>query len=202
MEAIAAIEALRPDLVLLDVQMPELDGFDVVEALGARMPPVLFVTAHDEFALRAFDVHAVDYLLKPCSQARFDEALRRAELRVGPSPAQLQALVAARPRRQRWLIRSGNRVSVIAPEDIDYIEADDYCCQVHVGNETHVMRESLVNLERQLDPARFMRIHRSAIVNLERVRRLDGDTLWVGAKTLSVSRRRRSELARLLGRAR
>jgi two-component system LytT family response regulator len=204
-EAIAAIETLAPDLVILDVQMPELDGFDVVECLGAAMPPVLFLTAYDEFALRAFEIHAVDYLLKPCSQARFDEALRRAELRLGDrAAATLQPILAARA-RDRWLIRRGQRVIVVPLEDIDWIAADDYCCTVHVGDESHVMRESLRNLEQRLDPGRFVRVHRSAIVNLERVSEIRGGadlTIVVGRHLLPVSRRRRAELLRRLGRAR
>lgn len=198
--------------MLLDVQMPEIDGFDVIEWVGAAaMPPVLFLTAYDDHALRAFEVHAVDYLMKPCSRPRFAEALRRVELRLGEragaQAAALRALSADRTaQRGRVLVRCGARVAVVAVDDIDWIEADDYCCTLHVGDQSHVMRDSLRSFEARLDPARFVRIHRSTIVNLERVTEVRGGAgeliVRVGRDELPVSRRRRGELERRLGRAR
>ena len=212
-DAVAMVEDTRPDVLLLDVQMPELDGFGVIAELAAP-PPTIFVTAHDSFAVRAFETHALDYLLKPVGEQRFDAALARLRreladhrtLELGRRMADLIASVGARPaaHRARLVARLGDRSTVIAVADIDWIEAQDYCAAVHVGDAVHVVRHSLTALEAELDPAQFVRIHRGAMVNLARIRELHhgGGELAVvlhsGAR-LPVSRRRREALERLLG---
>jgi two-component system LytT family response regulator len=212
-DAIAVVEATRPDVLLLDVQMPELDGFAVIAALGAP-PPTIFVTAHDAFAVRAFETCALDYLLKPVGEQRFDAAfvrLRRelADHRAADLARRLADLVGTvgpRPpaRRERLVARLGDRSTVIAVDDIDWIEAQDYCAAVHVAGAVHVVRHSLAALEAELDPARFVRVHRNAMVNLARIRELHhgaGELVVVlhGGDRLPVSRRRREALERLLG---
>jgi len=209
-EAVAAVEAEVPDVLLLDVQMPELDGFGVIAEL-ATPPPTIFVTAHDSFAVRAFETHALDYLMKPVAEARFDAAIDRlrrasADHRAAELARRMAALLdtvgARQPVAERLVARLGDRSTVIAVRDIDWIEAQDYCAAVHVGDAVHVVRQSLSALEGQLDPARFVRIHRGALVNVERVRGLiHGPELMVvldGAR-LPVSRRRREALEKLLG---
>ncbi|MFL5537814.1 MAG: LytR/AlgR family response regulator transcription factor [Longimicrobiaceae bacterium] len=188
-EAVAAIAGLRPDLVLLDVQMPEMDGFEVLRAVGpARMPVVVFVTAFDRFALRAFDVAAVDYLLKPFDDERFDLAVARAKHAVRNAEAgelgrRLMRLVerqgapadaapSTEPARHatRLVVKSAGRTVFVRVDEVDWIEADDYYAKLHVAGKTHLLRETMGSLEARLDPARFFRVHRSAIVNLDRVR--------------------------------
>ena len=182
--AIAEIEGLRPDVVFLDVQMPELDGFDVIEAVGpSRMPLVVFVTAYDQYALDAFRVRALDYLLKPFEDERFRDTLARARARLeetrqrGAPDSRLEALVAdiAATRRhvQRLVVRSGGRVFFLRVDDLDWIEAADNYVRLHVGRASHLLRETLKQLEQRLDPERFVRIHRSAIVNLDRIQELE-----------------------------
>ena len=221
----AAVDAIRerePDLVLLDIQMPEMDGFEVVRAVGpARMPPVVFVTAYDEFALRAFEVHALDYLLKPFDDDRFHAALGRAKalVRQGDSESLTRRLLTLLDQRsgagsatdQVWLTRLVVRktgTSLFVPvEQIDWIESADYCVKIHTGGRAHVIREALQRLEQRLDPARFFRAHRSAIVNLDRVREVQpafhGDFVLVlhDGTRIKLSRSRRSELERRLGQA-
>ena len=228
-EAIDVIRAMTPDLVLLDIQMPELDGFDVVRAVGAdRMPPVIFVTAFDRFAVRAFDVSAVDYLLKPFDDERFALALERAKRAVrhpGQSDvaAQLAGLLrmvqAQRPAEQsaapgsvdrgetrRLVIRLPGRTLFVPYRDIAWIEGADYYARVHVGRKAHLLRESLRSLADRLDPQQFVRIHRSAIVNVARVRELrvgdgtDGIAVLDDGTELRVGRGRRSVLEQLLER--
>jgi two-component system LytT family response regulator len=167
-EAIAEIRRSRPDLLFLDVQMPECDGFDVLELLGGDAPStIIFVTAHDEYALQAFDAGALDYLLKPFDDARFDRALTRAKERL--------ALYAARKqeRSDRLVIKSPGQVLFVNMADIDWIEAADYYACIHIGEQTHILRRSLQDLERDLGEERFARIHRSIIVNLNRVSGLE-----------------------------
>ncbi len=176
-DAVKAVVELQPDLIFLDIQMPRLDGFEVLELIGGHAA-VIFVTAHDEFALRAFEVHAVDYLLKPFSADRFAQALARARQRIlSGEPAALEGLVAAsRGRRkplERVLVRDGSRVHVIAVESIDYVEAqDDYVC-FKCGAKSYLKQQPMNELESLLDPARFLRIHRSYILNVERLARLE-----------------------------
>ncbi|HEX6068627.1 MAG TPA: LytTR family DNA-binding domain-containing protein [Longimicrobiaceae bacterium] len=181
-EAAQAIVNERPDVVLLDVQMPGLTGFDVVEALGAEdLPVVIFVTAHDEFALRAFEAHAIDYLLKPVAPERFQAALERARAQVahrrnnGGDP-DLRALLQSLSRRDgypdRFAVRVGHRLIFVRVEGIDWIGAEgNYAC-LHSGKHSHLIRETMSALEKRLDPARFLRIHRSTIVNIDRVREM------------------------------
>jgi two-component system LytT family response regulator len=177
-EAIAAIEQQAPDLVFLDVQMPEIDGFDVIEAVGvARMPLVIFVSAFEAHALRAFDVRALDYLLKPFARARFEAALSRAktELRLGPSARFAGALadLMSRPQvspRDRLLVRDGDRIHVVPLHDLDWIQAAGNYVELHAGGKSHLMRSTLAALEERLDPGRFVRVHRDTIVQVERIR--------------------------------
>ena len=177
-EAVKAVAELSPDLVFLDVQMPKLNGFEVLELLG-RSVPVVFTTAYDQYALRAFEVHAVDYLLKPFDERRFSEALSRARTRLQahqPS-AEVEALVtAARPRHgsvERVLIRDGSQVHVIPVEKIDYVEAqDDYVCFKSEGRQ-YLKDQTMAALETTLDPARFVRIHRSYLLNIDRISRVE-----------------------------
>jgi two-component system LytT family response regulator len=199
MEALAEIRRKKPELVFLDVQMPECDGFDVLEQLGAEMPAALvFVTAYDHYALRAFEAGALDYLLKPYDDARFGRALERAKERI--------ALGKEAPRKiERLAIKNAGEVLFLKISEIDWIEAADYYVCLHVGAETHLLRRSMAEVEQELEKAAFCRIHRSAIVNLERVRRLeiseDGGTdvvLKNGAR-LRLSRRYRKELQRRMG---
>jgi two-component system, LytTR family, response regulator len=167
-EAVEVIRTCKPDLVFLDVQMPECGGFDVLELLGADLPPtIIFVTAFDEYALRAFEAGALDYLLKPFDDARFARALRRAKERLAhyaplrPQPA------------QRLVVRSPGRLLFVDVADIDWIEAASYYACLHVGGSTHIIRRTLAELERDLGEERFIRIHRSIIVNLERIHGLE-----------------------------
>lgn len=166
--AVDEIRKSRPDLVFLDVQMPECDGFDVLELLGGDLPPaIVFVTAYDEYALRAFDAGALDYLLKPFDDARFGRALNRAKERLAHH-------LTPKPRAaERLVVRSQGRVLFLTVTDIDWVEAAGYYACLHVGNDTHVLRRSLAELERDLGEEQFARIHRSIIVNLERVRGLE-----------------------------
>ncbi len=175
-EAVRAVGDVQPDLLLLDVQMPKLDGFDVLE-LVARDVLVIFVTAHDEFALRAFDVHAVDYLMKPVAVARLVEAIGRARLRKtadGVSPPALRA--AARPGGgplERVVIRDGAHVHVLPVEKIDYAEAQDDYVAFRANGKTLLKEQTLGDLEAQLDARRFVRIHRSYLLNIERLARVE-----------------------------
>ena len=177
-DAVKAVAELAPDLVFLDVQMPRLDGFEVLELIG-RQVPVIFTTAYDQYALRAFEVHAVDYLLKPFSEERFAEALSRARGRLAAHEpaADVEALVAeGRPRQgavERVLIRDGSQVHVLPAEKIDYVEAqDDYVCFKSEGRQ-FLKDQTMSALEAQLDPARFVRIHRSYFLNIDRIAKVE-----------------------------
>jgi two-component system LytT family response regulator len=199
-EAIAEIRKVRPDLVFLDVQMPECGGFDVVELLGSDLPPtVIFVTAYDEYAIRAFEVGALDYLLKPFDDARFGRALNRAKERLAQSAPQ-----QPRP-AERLVIKNPGQVLFLNVSDIDWIEAAGYYACLHVGGDTHVMRRSLSELERDLGDGRFVRIHRSTIVNVDRIGGLelqDGGEYEVVLKSkvrLRLSRRFRKRLQDCMG---
>jgi two-component system, LytTR family, response regulator len=175
-EAVKAVAEHKPDLLFLDVQMPKLSGFDVLELIE-RDIAVIFVTAYDQYAMKAFEVHAVDYLLKPIGRERFEEALARAKKRVGdklPSVGQIAA--AARPPQQyleRLVVRDGTRVTLIPTTKLDYVEAqDDYVALASQGAK-HLKQQTIAGVEAGLDPARFVRIHRSYIVNFERVVRIE-----------------------------
>jgi two-component system, LytTR family, response regulator len=180
-DAVKMAEELPCDLLLLDVQMPKLSGFEVMELLGARAPAVIFVTAHDEFAVQAFQIHAVDYLLKPVEPARLQQALQRARERLRdpvPDRAALSAKVAlaARPPGQwleRVVIREGTRVHVVSAQAVDFIEAQDDYLVIAAGDKRYRKQQTLAQLETQLDPTRFVRIHRSFVLNVERIARIE-----------------------------
>jgi two-component system LytT family response regulator len=199
-EAIDAIKKSRPDLLFLDVQMPGCGGFDVLEMLGGDLPPaIIFVTAYDEYALRAFDAGALDYLLKPFDDARFRRALARAKDKLVHYTTQ-RAQTA-----QRLVVKSKGEVLFLNSMDVDWIEAVGYYACLHVGEFTHIMRRTLLDLERDLDEAKFMRIHRSIIVNLERIHGLElqnGGDYEVVLKSnvrLRLSRRFRKRLQDRMG---
>jgi two-component system LytT family response regulator len=208
-EAVKAVSDLRPDVLLLDVQMPKLDGFEVLE-LVARDVAVVFTTAYDEYALRAFDVHAVDYLLKPFSAERLTEALTRARARLGrgersPSPDAVALTRPAPGSATRILVRDGPRVHVIPLEKIDYVQAqDDYVCFWSEGKE-YLKDQTLGEVEASLDPARFVRIHRSYLLSLDRLVRVELDkrdnrvAVLTGGQRLPVSRTGYSRLNRVIG---
>jgi two-component system LytT family response regulator len=214
-EAVKLVDELSPDLVLLDIQMPKLSGFEVLELLGERAPAVIFVTAYDEFALRAFEVHAVDYLLKPVEPPRLKSALERATARLkntaaspAPSAQTTQALLtAARPpgaRLDRVLIREDSKVLVIPVDRLDYIEAQDDYLWFNADGKRHRKQQTMSDLESQLDAARFVRIHRSYLLNIDRLSRLElySKDSWLAILTsgahLPVSRAGHARLKELI----
>jgi two-component system LytT family response regulator len=231
--AVAAIEQTEPDLLLLDIQMPEMDGFEVLQAVGPEsMPHVIFVTAYDQFAVKAFDVHALDYLLKPFADDRFFDAIKRAkqtirsaDIRVlrsrlsellaetkSEEPSPLPMLYRTRssgvPRSSyltRIAVKETGRTVLVRIEEIDWIEAANYCAKLHTSKKIHVIRESLKALEQQLDPTRFFRVSRSAIVNLDRIQEIQpfargSQMIFLKNGTrITMSRSRREALERLLG---
>jgi two-component system, LytTR family, response regulator len=180
--AVRMIRELGPDLVFLDIQMPELDGFAVLRQIGASaMPVTIFVTAHDRFAVQAFDAHAVDYLLKPIARARFELALARAEQRIAGTLdraelrrvlANLERAAATRGYADRLAVPDRGRIHFVAVRDIGWIEADGNYARIHARGREHELRETLAALEDKLDPADFVRIHRSTIVNVHRIREI------------------------------
>ena len=200
LDAIEEIRKSKPDLVFLDVQMPECGGFDVLELLGNDLPPtIIFVTAYDEYALRAFEAGALDYLLKPFDDARFGRALSRAK-------EKLAHYLPPQPRApERLVVRSRGQVLFVSVADIDWIEAAGYYACLHVGSDTHILRRSLSELEQDLGDEKFVRIHRSLVVNLERIRGLElqtGGEYEVVLKSrvrLRLSRRYRKRLQDRLG---
>ena len=215
-QAVAAIQTQRPDLVFLDVQMPRLGGLEVCAAIAdGAMPLVIFVTAYDQHALQAFEVHAIDYLLKPFDRERFQKSLRHArdQLRRGDSglsnphlAALLENLKPAAKQRDRLAFKSNGRVLFVRIEEIDWIEADGNYVQLRVGNVSHQLRETISGLETQLPGDRFMRISRSVIVNLDRIKELQpmfyGDyaVILQGGARLTLSRNFRDRLEKLLER--
>ena len=209
--AVTAILAARPDLVFLDVQMPERDGFAVVKALPpGALPAILFVTAHDKYALRAFDVHAVDYLLKPFTAERFRTALARARERIEKRTADaglanLAETLRTRPTYlSRVPVRSGGRTVFVDLAAVDWLEAADNYVRLQVGHREYLVRETLASLEAQLDPERFVRIHRSVIVQADRVAELrptshgDAEVTLRDGTRLAVSRTCRERLSTAL----
>jgi len=223
-EAVKAINTLSPDLIFLDIQMPEMDGFDVLERVGpAHIQAIIFVTAFDQYALKAFDVHALDYLLKPFDDERFARALDRAKSQIAAREInqlseRLLALLEARETERkgskgeeryltRLMIKASSRVMLLKVDEIDFIEADGNYAKLHTGRKTHLLREKMNDLEGRLDPAKFVRIHRSIIVNLERIKEMhphfNGDYVVVleDGRQLKLSRTRREQLeARLINR--
>ncbi len=216
-EAVNAIKGLSPDLLFLDIQMPEMDGFDVLEKVGAdKIHAIIFVTAFDQYALKAFEVHALDYLLKPFDDLRFEKALQQAKSQIEQREinklskkllALLEDRVSDREHRaqektylHRLMIKLANRVLLLKVADIDWIEADGNYAKLHVGNKAHMLREKMHDLESQLDPDTFVRVHRSIIVNLDRIKELhphfNGDYVIVLADgtQLRLSRSRREQL--------
>ena len=174
-EAVKAIAEHKPNLIFLDVQMPKLTGFDVLELIGTDIP-IIFVTAYDEYAMRAFDVHAVDYLLKPVGRQRFEEAIDRAKGRIGKMPEGHALAAAARDPQhfvERLVVRDGTRVTVIPIAKLDYAEAQDDYVALATAGAKHLKQQTIASLEAALDPSRFVRIHRSYIVNFERVTRIE-----------------------------
>jgi two-component system, LytTR family, response regulator len=196
LEAIEEIRKSKPDLVFLDVQMPECSGFDVLEKLKTDdfLPVIVFVTAYDEYALRAFDAGALDYLLKPFDDARFTLAMQRARQKIAALPAEQPQEIP------RLTLRSAGHVVYVPIPDIDWVEAADYYVCLHVGPKSHLLRQSMAELEQELDCKIFCRIHRSAIVNLRRVRALEVncageyEVVLESGKKLRLSRRFRKEL--------
>jgi two-component system, LytTR family, response regulator len=184
-EAVAAIRESSPDLLFLDVQMPEMDGFAVVRNIGAEnMPAVVFVTAHDQYAIRAFEINALDYLLKPVMEERFVQTLVRAKCRisarvVADSSQQiislLETIASPRSYLKRLAVRSAGKTEFVDVEDVDWIEAAENYAEVHAGRVTHLLHVTMNTLEKSLDPDNFLRIHRSIIVNLRRIKNLQSD---------------------------
>jgi two-component system LytT family response regulator len=178
--AVELIDRMTPDLVFLDVQMPQMDGFEVARALKASTPAVVFVTAYEEYALRAFEIHALDYLLKPFSPERFRAALSHAraqlserhETSLGRHVLSLLPGAAPRPARDRLVVKAAGRIHFVRTADIDWCEASGNYVRLHAGSDTHLVRETMSRLEAGLDPARFARIHRCTIVNVDRIQEL------------------------------
>jgi len=216
-EAVKAINTLSPDLIFLDIQMPEMDGFDVLAHVGPEhIQAIIFVTAFDQYALKAFDVHALDYLLKPFDDERFARALERAKSQIAAREInqlseRLLALLEEREtertgakREERYLtrlmIKASSRMMLLKVDEIDFIEADGNYAKLHTGRKTHLLREKMNDLEGRLDPAKFVRIHRSIIVNLERIKEMhphfNGDYVVVleDGRQLRLSRTRREQL--------
>jgi two-component system LytT family response regulator len=214
LQAIDAIRMLAPDLVLLDIEMPGIDGFEVIEAVGPEaMPPVIFVTAHGEHALRAFQVHALDYVLKPISAPRFAECFRVARARLhasapGANETALRSLLAARGReqyRRRFLVRRRDRLVVVGVDEVDLIESAGNYVRLDCGDHASLFRATIASLERELDPSQFLRIHRSLIVRIDRVGCLERDgqgellAALKNGRCVPVQRRYSEQLRQALG---
>lgn len=219
-EAIVAIEAHRPDLVFLDVQMPELDGFEVLANVEPEaMPRVIFVTAYDQYALKAFEVHALDYLLKPYDRERFQGSLEHARTELGRTAGErptgremnrqlaalLQDLGERRPRYpDRLVIKNAGRVVFLKVDDLDWVDAAGNYVRLHSGGESLLLRDTMSHVEQRLDPERFLRVHRSTIVNVDRIKELQqqfhGDYVVIlkGGQRLTLSRSYRDRLQHLL----
>ena len=214
-EARRIVRAERPDLVFLDIQMPEEDGFGLIGSLDAEeRPAVVFVTAYDEHALRAFEVHAVDYLLKPFDRERLQVALERGREAIARNDGDvldeqlrlmLQELRSEKPHLDRFVIRSVGRIVFVDAQDVEWIEASGNYVRLHLGKESHLLRETMSSLEARLDPRRFARIHRSTIVNVGRIKELhhifhgDYSVLLRDGTRLTLSRGYREQFERIVG---
>jgi len=222
-EAVAQIEQLQPDLVFLDVQMPDLDGFGLVKAISVeRLPVIVFVTAYDQYAIRAFECHALDYLLKPFDDERFEKTLEWAKAQIERDQIhhlgkRMMALLEDFPgkranqsaststHRSQLMIKSGGRVIFIKADEIDWIEAEGCYARLHTGRQSHLLRETMSALESQLDPQNFLRIHRSTIINRDRIRELQPQThgdytvVLQDGTQLRLSRSYRDKLSALFG---
>jgi two-component system LytT family response regulator len=215
-DAIAAVESLSPDLLLLDIEMPEKDGFAVLEAIPPEeMPVVIFVTAYDQYAVRAFEVYALDYLLKPFDRERFERALARAKAQLlgektGEVSRQILAALEEIKNRtvylERLVIKANGHVFFLKAEEIDWVEAEGNYVRLHTSKESYLLRDTISALESQLDPRKFLRVHRSAIVNIDRVQEMQpwfhGEYRIIlhGGAQLTLSRSYRDKLHELLGR--
>lgn len=216
-EAIEAIYKHSPDLVFLDVQMPEIDGFGVLEGLDAEhLPAIVFVTAYDQYALQAFEVHALDYLLKPFDKERFQTSLERARDLIKKKKnddvnekllSLLQNLKIDKKRPDRLVVKTGGRVFFLKTDEIDWIEAAGNYVRLHIGNEAHLLRDTMSSIQKKLDAAQFIRIHRSTFVNIERIKELQpwfhGEYVVIlkDGTQLTMSRSYRNNLPELLGKA-
>jgi two-component system, LytTR family, response regulator len=213
-EALEAIRTHAPDLIFLDVQMPELGGFEVLEALGRDIPRVIFVTAYDQYAVRAFEVHALDYLLKPFDQERFDISWQRARAQIlrdrdGGTDQRILALLeemkAGKKYLERLVIKASGRIYFLETAEIDWIEAEGNYVSVHSAKKSHLLRETISSLESQLDPKKFLRIHRSSIVRIDRIQELQpwfhGEyrIILQNGTQLTLSRNYRDKLQEALG---
>jgi len=214
-EAVKSLKTSKTDLLFLDIQMPGRDGFEVIEEIGpANMPITVFVTAHNEHAVNAFEVHALDYLVKPIERKRLEHTLVRVKERIqleeafaareqiSSAVAALRQLASSPERPERFLTRSGNTASVVSVSDIEWIEAADYYVCLHAGGKRHLLRESIRVLEAKLDPKKFIRLHRSAIVNLDYVREIHRDGQaegWVLLSTGAQVRLNRNGSRKLMG---
>lgn len=213
-EALEAIRTHSPDLIFLDVQMPELGGFEVLEALGKEIPRVIFVTAYDQYAVRAFEVHALDYLLKPFDQERFDISWQRARAQIlrerdGGRDQRILALLeemkAGNKYLERLVIKASGRIYFLETAEIDWIEAEGNYVSVHCAKKAHLLRETISSLESQLDPKKFLRIHRSSIVRIDRIQELQpwfhGEyrIILQNGTQLTLSRNYRDKLQEALG---
>ncbi|HSE43469.1 MAG TPA: LytTR family DNA-binding domain-containing protein [Acidobacteriota bacterium] len=214
-QATDAIRKLSPDLVFLDIQMPRMDGFEVLKSLqGENMPHVIFVTAYDRYAIQAFEVHALDYLLKPFDTERFEEAITRAKAQIQQDRnrtlnkglyALLEEMKTPPRYLERLVIKASGRVFFLKTEEIDWIEAQGKYVSIHAGKDEHLVREGMNTLENELDPKKFVRIHKSTIVNVDRIQQLQtwfhGDyrVILHNGTTLTLSRRYRQRLDELLG---
>ncbi len=215
-EAVTSIVEVNPDLVFLDVQMPEMDGFTTLETLGAaNLPQIVFVTAYEQHAIRAFEIHALDYLLKPFDQSRFDIAMARVEEKftdreqVRTEQKQIAALLENIQRKspylERLVVKTGGRIIFLKTAEVEWIQADDKYAHLHTGGRSHLVRQTLGALEAKLDPQKFVRIHRSAIVNIERIKELQ--PMFTGEHTvvlendtkLTLSRSYKNKLFEVLG---
>ncbi len=198
--AVELIKIHRPDLVILDIQMPEMSGIDVIRAIGtAERPAVVFVTAFEQFAVEAFEIDVVDYVLKPFRDERLHDAVARAKRDLSGQATDRP------PYLERLVVKTGDHAYLVRVAEIDWIEAADYCARIHAGPRRHVVRESMMSLERRLDPTHFFRTHRSAIVNLDRISRIgplpngDQGVVLADGTNLKLSRSRRAALESKLG---